>query len=587
VTGAASPVGATPPSAPPSTINIGGKSYNVTTNNGATGVWDGSNFFPIIQQSGVNAAAGNIATDTALSSSFLSPNVSGVSGGLYQPGGAANLGGGGAGNSAKANGDVGGTVLPGGGGTITEQNTGGGTTNATYGLQNGYYVPTSFSGSNQNLNGTNNDSWWSNSGIYDAGIAAVAALTAGSALGAMGGAGTAPVPAGSVATAGAGTTGAATVGTSSITDPSLLATSGGTGSTDVVSSMMNTPASAGGIFNYGTPTTVGGTDTVGSMMTSPASAGGIFNYPTAAGAGTASGTSATDILSNISNVIGSGSNAVSTIYGNNSGLINNAALLGTAALQANKINSNSQTYANEYKSLANPLGALAAPMGKSVASGTLQPYQQAQIDRMVASQTASNNQYLANAGISNSQGNANSTAGLDLQRQVDTNALIQSGTMIQQNLSNYLTTYGDYSKLMDSSIQAQITGDNQVMQMWDSVLGSMAKASAAGGSGGSGSSGSGGSSLSSIASFGSSLVNLGKSVWDLCDRRLKKDIVLFGTDESTGLNYYLFRYIWDRENEAPRIGPMADEVMEKYPWAVTVDDNGFYRVSKDLGAGHA
>ena len=72
-----------------------------------------------------------------------------------------------------------------------------------------------------------------------------------------------------------------------------------------------------------------------------------------------------------------------------------------------------------------------------------------------------------------------------------------------------------------------------------------------------------------------------------CDRRLKKNVMFFAKDEQTGLNLYLFHYLWDRDSEACRIGPMADEVMEKYPWAVSVDDNGFYKVDMSMGAGHA
>lgn len=60
------------------------------------------------------------------------------------------------------------------------------------------------------------------------------------------------------------------------------------------------------------------------------------------------------------------------------------------------------------------------------------------------------------------------------------------------------------------------------------------------------------------------------------DRRLKKDIVLVGRDERTGLNLYEFAYI-DGNGQRFR-GVMADEVLRVDPGAVLVSTSGFMAV---------
>ena len=61
------------------------------------------------------------------------------------------------------------------------------------------------------------------------------------------------------------------------------------------------------------------------------------------------------------------------------------------------------------------------------------------------------------------------------------------------------------------------------------------------------------------------------------DRRMKKDIVLVGRDEKTGLNLYDFHYI---DNDDTRFrGVMADEVRHVMPEAVERYSDGFDRVN--------
>ena len=63
----------------------------------------------------------------------------------------------------------------------------------------------------------------------------------------------------------------------------------------------------------------------------------------------------------------------------------------------------------------------------------------------------------------------------------------------------------------------------------------------------------------------------------LSDRRLKRDIVIVGHDDRTGLNIYEFSY-----KDAAHIrfrGVMADEVEFYFPECVTHDDRGFAMVN--------
>jgi hypothetical protein len=68
-----------------------------------------------------------------------------------------------------------------------------------------------------------------------------------------------------------------------------------------------------------------------------------------------------------------------------------------------------------------------------------------------------------------------------------------------------------------------------------------------------------------------------------CDRRLKESIVEIGVHPQ-GFKLYLFEYkaqLQERYGRGRRFGVMADEVAPLVPEAVTLDDDGFYRV--DLG----
>jgi hypothetical protein len=60
------------------------------------------------------------------------------------------------------------------------------------------------------------------------------------------------------------------------------------------------------------------------------------------------------------------------------------------------------------------------------------------------------------------------------------------------------------------------------------------------------------------------------------DRRLKSDVQRIGVDERTGLPLYEFAYT--AEPGRRYVGVMADEVRERFPEAVLLDESGFMRV---------
>jgi hypothetical protein len=62
------------------------------------------------------------------------------------------------------------------------------------------------------------------------------------------------------------------------------------------------------------------------------------------------------------------------------------------------------------------------------------------------------------------------------------------------------------------------------------------------------------------------------------DRRLKRDISLVGTSPS-GCNIYTFKYL---DSDQLYQGVMAQELLEKYPFAVFVKNNGYLSVNYDL-----
>lgn len=63
------------------------------------------------------------------------------------------------------------------------------------------------------------------------------------------------------------------------------------------------------------------------------------------------------------------------------------------------------------------------------------------------------------------------------------------------------------------------------------------------------------------------------------DRRLKADVQRIGVDERTGLPLYEFAYT--AEPGRRYVGVMADEVQERFPDAVLLDESGFMRVDYD------
>lgn len=74
---------------------------------------------------------------------------------------------------------------------------------------------------------------------------------------------------------------------------------------------------------------------------------------------------------------------------------------------------------------------------------------------------------------------------------------------------------------------------------------------------------------------------LGAGIGAMSDRRLKTNIEKVGVDENTGLTLYSFNYVESVGQDGTFIGVMADEVMEDYPEAVLVMDNGYYAVDYD------
>jgi len=61
------------------------------------------------------------------------------------------------------------------------------------------------------------------------------------------------------------------------------------------------------------------------------------------------------------------------------------------------------------------------------------------------------------------------------------------------------------------------------------------------------------------------------------DRRLKTDIKRVG-ELPSGIPIYTFRYKWEGADAPLRLGPMADEVLDVIPEAVTTDEDGYYMV---------
>lgn len=77
-------------------------------------------------------------------------------------------------------------------------------------------------------------------------------------------------------------------------------------------------------------------------------------------------------------------------------------------------------------------------------------------------------------------------------------------------------------------------------------------------------------SLPFTSALGLGIAGLGTagSLFGLSDRELKTDIEHIGVDEATGLNIYAYRYKNDPKTYPKVVGPMAQEVAEKYPHLV-------------------
>jgi len=67
----------------------------------------------------------------------------------------------------------------------------------------------------------------------------------------------------------------------------------------------------------------------------------------------------------------------------------------------------------------------------------------------------------------------------------------------------------------------------------------------------------------------------------MSDERAKTDITPIGMDDSTGLQMYAFRYKGDPKNYPKVVGPIAQDVEQKYPEAVG-EVSGFKTVSMDM-----
>lgn len=73
-----------------------------------------------------------------------------------------------------------------------------------------------------------------------------------------------------------------------------------------------------------------------------------------------------------------------------------------------------------------------------------------------------------------------------------------------------------------------------------------------------------------LGPIGSAAVNMG-TAYAMSDVRLKKGVERIGQTDK-GLPVYLFRYLWDRDDESPRVGVMAQDVLEVMPEAVAERD---------------
>jgi len=352
--------------------------------------------------------------------------------------------------------------------SLTIYNKGGGDTQVGYRLdpKTGDYVPVSSQGIGQ-------DSWWQSQGFADLALGAVAAVTGGAALGAFGAADAAGA---------AAATGAADAGV-------------GAAAADAAGGTALTTASAGGF-----DAAAANASFMGSVDAANAAAGTAVDASGASIASTmpdvlaASTAGAPSWLTAAGNLVGSGVNAIT-----GGGSAGGIAGLAGGLYAANQAKKDSQTYANEYKALAQPAGAIANQAAQEYTTGQLQPWQQAQIDQMTQQEKAQGAQFLSNSG----QGTAGqSTTSLGINQQIDTNALVQHGQFVQQAFSDFLQSDQQYANIYGQGIQAEMTGDKEVMDLWNNILGGMAKASASGGGSSGGGGGIGGIISSGIQAIG-------------------------------------------------------------------------------------
>ena len=82
----------------------------------------------------------------------------------------------------------------------------------------------------------------------------------------------------------------------------------------------------------------------------------------------------------------------------------------------------------------------------------------------------------------------------------------------------------------------------------------------------------------------SSLVGMAGTIWGMSDRRLKVDKERVGTDETTGLPLWSFRYKGDPKTYPKVVGPMAQDVEKKFPGQV-IDIGKYKAVNMNFLAG--
>ena len=120
---------------------------------------------------------------------------------------------------------------------------------------------------------------------------------------------------------------------------------------------------------------------------------------------------------------------------------------------------------------------------------------------------------------------------------------------------DYSSGLGSAAGIYNAGAQTQIRGLSSIMDSQTSVYGSDQEKQG--------------------AMFGA-VAGLGGAAMGLSDRRLKENIQFHHRDMSLDLTFYEFNYI--AEPDRTFVGVMADEVVELYPDAVTVGEDGYSAV---------